>query len=68
MAFENISDSQMYDEIMEVVDHLRLKDKDIDFLESVEESAREDSLSSKRREWLEDIYRKACDLDESHHA
>lgn len=61
MAFSTISDSRMYDEIMEVIENLRLPDKDIEFLESVEDAARDDDLSPKRREWLEDIYRKACD-------
>lgn len=67
MAFDRISDSRMYDEIMEVVDDLRLPDKDIDFLENIEGSARDDELSPRRREWLEDIYRKACALSEGHH-
>ena len=67
MAFERISDSRMYDEIMEVVDDLRLKDKDVDFLESSEGRARGDSLSGPQREWMEDIYKKACDMSEGHH-
>ena len=67
MAFNNISDSRMYDEIMEVVDNLRLFDKDIDFLESVEGRAQDDALSGPQRGWLDDIYRKACALSEGHH-
>ena len=67
MAFDDISDSRMYDEIMEVADRLPLKDKDIDFLENIESWAKQDNLSPARRRWLEDIYRKACDLDEGHH-
>lgn len=59
--WSNISDSQMYDEIMEVIDDLWLPDKDIDFLESVEGRAQDDALSDPQREWLEDIYQKACD-------
>lgn len=63
-----ITDSQMHEEIMEVVDDLRLQDKDIDFLNDVEERAGNDALSEKQRAWLEDIYDKACALDESHHS
>lgn len=61
MAFERISDSRMYDEIMEVLEHLRLNDRAIEFLEDIEGRARDDELTDKQREWLEDIYQKACD-------
>jgi len=67
MAFDRISDSRMYEEIMEVVSDLPLKDKDIDFLENIEDSAKADNLSDGRRQWLEDIYRKACNMSEGHH-
>ena len=60
MVFNNISDSRMYDEIIEVQDKLRLSDWDIGFLESVEGEAHDDNLSPKRREQLERIYEVAC--------
>lgn len=70
MAFDNISDSRMLEEIEEVADNLNLQDKDVDFLESesMQDRARNDDLSPGQRRWLEDIYRKACDLSEGHHA
>lgn len=60
MAFNNISDSRMYDEIVEVQDKLRLSDWDIGFLENIETEAHDDNLSPKRREQLERIYGMAC--------
>ncbi len=68
--FDNVSDSRMLEEIEEVADSLRLSDKDVDFLESenMQDRARNDNLSSGQRKWLEDIYQKACDLSEGHHA
>ena len=60
MAFGNISDSRMYDEIVEVQDKLRLSDWDIGFLESVEGRAHDDDLSPAQRTQLERIYEVAC--------
>lgn len=63
MATERVSDSRMYDEIMEVQEHLRLSDWEVEFLESdnVELRAHADDLTPKQRECLERIYKKACD-------
>ena len=60
IVVSSLSDSAMYDEITEVQDELRLSDWDIDFLESIEGSARDDDLSTGRREQLERIYEIAC--------
>lgn len=60
MAFNNVSDSRMYDEIVEVQDKLRLSDWDLGFLENVEGSAHDDDLSPARRKQLERIYEVAC--------
>ena len=60
MAFNNVSDSRMYDEIVEVQDKLRLDDWQLGFLENIEEEAHDDNLSPKRREQLERIYEVAC--------
>lgn len=63
MAFENISDSSMYDQIMEVSDKLRLSDWDLGFLENIEGWAHDDNLSPGKREQLERIFQIACDSD-----
>ena len=59
--YERVSDSRMYDEIVEVQENLRLSDWEMEFLESVEDRARDDNLSPKQRASLEKIYAKACD-------
>ena len=59
--WSSISDSQMYDEIIEVQEKLRLSDWDLGFLENIEGAAHDNSLSSGRREQLERIYEIAWD-------
>ena len=60
MAFNNVSDSRMYDEIVEVQDKLRLDDWQLGFLESIEGRAHDDDLSPPQRTQLEKIYEVAC--------
>ena len=55
-----ISDSQMYEEIMEVSDKI-CDEWEIDFLENIKSSVDADTLSGPRRAVLLRIYRKACD-------
>ena len=55
-----MSDSQMYEEIMEVSDKI-CSEWEIDFLESIKPRVEGGMLSLKQQDVLTRIYKKACD-------
>lgn len=54
------SSETMYEEIMEVSDKIRLTDWETDFLEDIEQDARDNALTPRQHECLVRIYDKAC--------
>ena len=54
---------QMWREVAEIAFEI-CSEKEVDFIEDIEERAKEESLTPKQEAWLKRLYGKACRLDE----